>query len=119
MQEGAARRSQHEMRNRIAADLFEPQLVRQVEPRQGRHVEQSIDEVVLLPDRDAQLLTGAEHVHPGERAEVAQPGNVLVREQEPPRHHEQRAGQRQDFVFAAQLPVDAPLAFCLVGDETQ
>ncbi len=74
------------MRHRIAGDFFEPQLLGEIESRQGGHVEQLIDEVVLFANRHAQPLATLEQLDPGEGPEVAEAGDPLGRQHESARH---------------------------------
>lgn len=107
------------MRHRFARHLFEPQLIRQVEPRQGGHVEQAVDKVVLVTGRDVEFVSLPQERHPGEGAEIAEAGNLLGRHDQAAGNQQDRAGQRQDFILAAQLPLDVPVPFRFVGDDAE
>ena len=107
------------MRHRFAGHLFEPQLLRQVEPRQGGHVEQAVDKVVLVTGRDVEFVSLPQQRHPREGAEIAEAGDLLGRHDQAAWDQENRAGQRQDFILAAQLPLDAPVPFRFVGHDAE
>ena len=119
MEQRAARRPQHEMRHRFAGHFLEPQFFRQVETRQGRHIEQAVDEVVLVTGRDVELVPLPQERHPGEGAEIAEAGDLLGRHDEAAGDQKDRAGHGQDFILAAQLPLDAPVPFRFVGNDAE